>query len=110
MEFRTNVKSVSALLDQFYEKRRLLIISTPSLMNQEYRLQNLMIQVRSSAHLIGYCLSSSRLNIEFCQTHAELQYTVYLCNSLTEIPLWLGPASRDRDRTPGFRPSRAWPD
>ncbi|XP_056455996.1 sushi repeat-containing protein SRPX2 [Gadus chalcogrammus] len=44
MEFRTNVKTVSALMDQFYENRRLLIVSTPSLMNQEYRLQNLMIQ------------------------------------------------------------------
>ena len=51
MEFRTNVKTVSALMDQFYEKRRLLIVSTPSLMNQEYRLQNLMIQVTSSAHM-----------------------------------------------------------
>ena len=51
MEFRTNVKTVSALMDQFYEKRRLLIVSTPSLMNQEYRLQNLMIQVTSSAHV-----------------------------------------------------------
>ena len=51
MEFKSNVKTVNALLDQFYEKRRVLIISTPSLVNQEYRLQNLMIQVRSSAHI-----------------------------------------------------------
>ncbi|CAL8263280.1 unnamed protein product [Lota lota] len=44
MEFKSDVTTASALLDQFYEKRRLLIISTPNLMNQEYRLQNLMIQ------------------------------------------------------------------
>ncbi|KAG7266515.1 hypothetical protein CRUP_036531 [Coryphaenoides rupestris] len=44
MVFKTDVKTASALLDQFYEKRRLLIVSTPSLANEEYKLQNIMIQ------------------------------------------------------------------
>ncbi|KAM6953152.1 sushi repeat-containing protein SRPX2 [Aplochiton taeniatus] len=44
MLFKTDVKTSSALLDQFYEKRRLLIVSTPSLEDSDYKFQNLMIQ------------------------------------------------------------------
>ncbi|CAL8356167.1 unnamed protein product [Merluccius merluccius] len=44
MEFKSDVTTASALLDQFYEKRRLLIVSAPNIANQEYKLQNLMIQ------------------------------------------------------------------
>lgn len=41
-----NVKTLGALLDQFYEKRRLLILSAPDLSDPDYQLQNIMIQVR----------------------------------------------------------------
>lgn len=46
MEIKSDVKTVSALLDQFYEKRRLLIMSAPNISNPDYQLQNIMIQVR----------------------------------------------------------------
>ncbi|XP_035505187.1 sushi repeat-containing protein SRPX2 [Scophthalmus maximus] len=44
MEFKSDVKTVSALLDQFYEKRRLLIISAPNTSDTDYKLHNIMIQ------------------------------------------------------------------
>ncbi|XP_026878380.2 sushi repeat-containing protein SRPX2 isoform X2 [Electrophorus electricus] len=47
MEIKTDVRSAGALLDQFYEKRRLLIVSTPSVTDQYYKLQNIMIQTAS---------------------------------------------------------------
>lgn len=46
MEIKSDVKTVSALLDQFYEKRRLLIMSAPNISDSDYQLQNIMIQVR----------------------------------------------------------------
>ncbi|CAJ1058876.1 sushi repeat-containing protein SRPX2 [Xyrichtys novacula] len=44
MEIRSDVKSASALLDQFYEKRRLLILSAPNVTDPDYQMQNVMIQ------------------------------------------------------------------
>ncbi|XP_041653349.1 sushi repeat-containing protein SRPX2 [Cheilinus undulatus] len=44
MEIKSDVKTVSALLNQFYEKRRLLILSAPNITDPDYQLQNLMIQ------------------------------------------------------------------
>ncbi|KAM6923428.1 sushi repeat-containing protein SRPX2 [Xenentodon cancila] len=44
MEIKSDVKTTSALLDQFYEKRRLLILSAPNITDPDYQLQNLMIQ------------------------------------------------------------------
>lgn len=49
MEIKSDVKTVSALLDQFYEKRRLLIMSAPNISDPDYQLQNIMIQVRFAA-------------------------------------------------------------
>lgn len=46
MEIKSDVKTTSALLDQFYEKRRLLIMSAPNITDPDYQLQNIMIQVR----------------------------------------------------------------
>lgn len=46
MEIKYDVKTFSALLDQFYEKRRLLILSAPNITDPDYQLQNIMIQVR----------------------------------------------------------------
>lgn len=46
MEIKYDVKTVSALLDQFYDKRRLLILSAPNVTDPDYQLQNIMIQVR----------------------------------------------------------------
>lgn len=45
MEINTDVRTAAALLDQFYEKRRLLIVSTPDTSNQYYKLQNMLLQV-----------------------------------------------------------------
>ncbi|KAI9514606.1 hypothetical protein NQZ68_040536 [Dissostichus eleginoides] len=44
MEIKSDVKTVSALLEQFYEKRRLLIMSAPNITDPDYQLQNIMIQ------------------------------------------------------------------
>ncbi|KAG2464183.1 SRPX2 protein, partial [Polypterus senegalus] len=44
IEINTDVNSAAALLDQFYERRILLIISTPDIANQYYKLQNIMLQ------------------------------------------------------------------
>lgn len=52
MEFKSDVKTVSALLDQFYEKRRLLIISAPNTSDTDYKLHNIMIQVRKPAAVL----------------------------------------------------------
>lgn len=45
IEIKTDIRTVGALLDQFYEKRRLLIVSTPSATDQYYKIQNIMLQV-----------------------------------------------------------------
>ncbi|TMS17588.1 sushi repeat-containing protein SRPX2 [Larimichthys crocea] len=44
MEIKTDVKTTAALLDQFYDKRRLLIMSAPNISDPDYQLQNIMIQ------------------------------------------------------------------
>ncbi|XP_056898906.1 sushi repeat-containing protein SRPX2 [Takifugu flavidus] len=44
LEIKADVKTLGALLDQFYEKRRLLILSAPDLSDPDYQLQNIMIQ------------------------------------------------------------------
>ncbi|MGH0166656.1 UNVERIFIED_CONTAM: hypothetical protein FKN15_051283 [Acipenser sinensis] len=44
IQINTDVRSAAALLDQFYEKRRILIVSTPDISNQYYKLQNIMVQ------------------------------------------------------------------
>jgi hypothetical protein len=46
MNVNVGVRTAAALLDQFYEKRRLLIVSTPTARNLLYRLQLGMLQVR----------------------------------------------------------------
>lgn len=45
MEIKTDVMSAGALLDQFYEKRKLLIVSSPSVADRNYKLQNIILQV-----------------------------------------------------------------
>lgn len=50
MNINVNVRTAAALLDQFYEKRRLLIISTPTAANFFYRMQLGMLQVK---HILG---------------------------------------------------------
>lgn len=44
MEIKSDVKTAPALLDQFFEKRRLLIMSAPNISDSDYQLQNIMIQ------------------------------------------------------------------
>lgn len=45
MQINTDVKTAAALLDQFYEKRRLLVVSTPNVANPYYKFQNVILQV-----------------------------------------------------------------
>lgn len=49
MNINVNVRTAAALLDQFYEKRRLLIISTPTAANFFYRMQLGMLQVKHNS-------------------------------------------------------------
>ncbi|KAJ0002861.1 hypothetical protein NQD34_008010 [Periophthalmus magnuspinnatus] len=45
LDFKSShLKTASSLLDQFYEKRRLLIVSAPNITDPDYQLQNMMIQ------------------------------------------------------------------
>ncbi|CAG09848.1 unnamed protein product, partial [Tetraodon nigroviridis] len=44
LQIKAGVKTLGALLDQFYEKRRLLILSAPNMSDPDYQLQNIMIQ------------------------------------------------------------------
>nr|XP_046151300.1 sushi repeat-containing protein SRPX2-like isoform X2 [Oncorhynchus gorbuscha]XP_046151301.1 sushi repeat-containing protein SRPX2-like isoform X2 [Oncorhynchus gorbuscha] len=44
VQFKTDVDTASGLLDRFYEKRRLLIVSAPNVAHGDYKLQNLMVQ------------------------------------------------------------------
>ncbi|XP_061090894.1 sushi repeat-containing protein SRPX2-like [Conger conger] len=44
VEILTEVSTSSSLLSQFYQKRRLLIVSTPSTDNEYYKLQEIMLQ------------------------------------------------------------------
>ncbi|KAL0974110.1 hypothetical protein UPYG_G00215480 [Umbra pygmaea] len=44
MEFKTDMNTASGLLDQFYGKRRLLIVSAPNTAHPDYKLQNFMVQ------------------------------------------------------------------
>lgn len=54
MQINTAVNSAASLLDQFYEKRRLLVISAPDPANRYYKMQISMLQV--SQHAISSSL------------------------------------------------------
>lgn len=47
MQINTAVNSAASLLDQFHEKRRLLVISAPDPSNRYYKMQISMLQVRT---------------------------------------------------------------
>lgn len=46
LQINADMKTLGALLDQFHDKRRLLILSAPNISDPDYQLQNIMIQVR----------------------------------------------------------------
>ncbi len=62
MNINVGVRSAAALLDQFYEKRRILIISAPSAANHYYRFQMTNLQVQDqylpfySVYIICVCV------------------------------------------------------
>lgn len=58
MNINVGVRSAAALLDQFYEKRRLLIISAPTAANHNYRFQMTNLQVRQGSDQAG-CVSTA---------------------------------------------------
>lgn len=68
MNLNVNVRTAAALLDQFYEKRRLLIISTPTAANFFYRLQLGMLQVKqiSGVGLKVFLFSKERQEDKLC--------------------------------------------
>lgn len=53
MNVNVGVRTAAALLDQFYEKRRLLIVSTPTARNLLYRLQLGVLQVSRGRATVG---------------------------------------------------------
>lgn len=56
MKINVNVNSAAGLLDQFYEKQRLLIISAPDPSNRYYKMQISMLQVRPIPLMRAYLL------------------------------------------------------
>lgn len=46
MQINVDVNSAASLLDQFFEKRRLLIVSAPDPSDRFYKMQIAMLQVR----------------------------------------------------------------
>lgn len=88
LQIKADVKSLGALLDQFYEKRRLLILSAPNMSDPDYQLQNIMIQVR-----------------RFAGSHLPLKTSTYsdpFLSSRSEGGLRVGPATHNADRAPGL--------
>lgn len=53
MNINVGVRTGAALLDQFYEKRRLLIISAPTAANHNYRFQMTNLQVKDNRWVMG---------------------------------------------------------
>ena len=91
MEISADVKTVDALLQQFYAKRRLLIISAPNISDLEYQMQNMMIQVRK--------LFASVFLWKFFSQQVNLNVSL---SSPPEIRMWVGPATCHRGRAPGL--------
>lgn len=58
MQINTDVNSAASLLDQFHEKRRLLVISAPDPSNRYYKMQISMLQVRRPSCCPPPCLHS----------------------------------------------------
>lgn len=56
MKINVNVNSAAGLLDQFYDKQRLLIISAPDSSNRYYKMQISMLQVRPNLLIQVYLL------------------------------------------------------
>lgn len=84
MEIKYDVRTVNALLDQFYEKRRLLILSAPNITDSDYQLQNLMIQVTAGlTHWPAVSPASSSFKVSLPVLHAESR-------------LWIRPSAGDR--------------
>lgn len=88
LQIKADVKSLGALLDQFYDKRRLLILSAPNMSDPEYQLQNIMIQVRRCAG------SHLPLKTSTCSDPFP--------SSRSEGGLRVGPATHNADRAPGL--------
>ncbi|KAI3356348.1 hypothetical protein L3Q82_017572 [Scortum barcoo] len=71
MNINVGVRSAAALLDQFYEKRRLLIISAPTAANHNYRFQMTNLQVRHDSQTehelnVGRRAGASQCCSDFC--------------------------------------------
>lgn len=97
MNINVGVRTAAALLDQFYEKRRLLIISAPTAANHNYRFQMTNLQVRHDSGNMS-CMRGGRI-VEKSWCKVLLQWfvsplllthrtAVWLCFSLALLPKW----------------------
>lgn len=91
MQINTAVNSAASLLDQFNEKRRLLVISAPDPSNRYYKMQISMLQVRKRSH---HPLS-----------HITTPSTLSPCPLSTASCLWAGLTSRHHRGAGGAAPA-----
>lgn len=76
MEIKYDVRTVNALLDQFYDKRRLLILSAPNITDSDYQLQNIMIQVTAGSrhrHAVSPAPSFSKVSLPVFHAESRLR-------------------------------------
>ncbi len=89
MNINVGVRSAAALLDQFYEKRRVLIISAPSAANHYYRFQMTNLQVQDqylpfySVYIICECVYLYIYIYIYVCMYITLHVFVCVCNLLT---------------------------
>ncbi|KAK2083587.1 Sushi repeat-containing protein srpx2 [Saguinus oedipus] len=73
MKINVNVNSAAGLLDQFYEKQRLLIISAPDPSNRYYKMQISMLQ--NEGNTVGASTLGMTEGTGCCRPHSMIQST-----------------------------------
>lgn len=101
VEIKTDIRTAGALLDQFYEKRRVLIVSTPSATDQYYKIQNIMLQVCYLYH------STEGTSTDISNTNTFLFKNMF---NLLDSWMWSGSSTCDCDRTDRNSTWRSGPD
>lgn len=84
MNINVGVRTAAALLDQFYEKRRLLIISAPTAANHNYRFQMTNLQVRHERTWV--VLYAGRLRWKEEAVGVKIAVICVLSNAAHEYP------------------------
>lgn len=96
MNINLGVRTAAALLDQFYEKRRLLIISAPTAANHNYRFQMTNLQVRHDSqgdHELYMRQKKERGREEVMESNTLLCVLLLtnraaVCFFLAQLPKW----------------------